>query len=267
MTWAWPEPVEALRTATETLVLAALIYAFIRFLQETRGSAVLKGLVVVVATAGFAFFALVVNFELARLRWIAERGFGGLVFALIVVFQPEIRQALVSLGESPVLRGFVRRQRRTLAEEIVEAAFTLSMRGLGAIILVESGDRLGGLAEGATKVDARLSAALLVSIFQKDAPLHDGAVLVRGDRIVAAGCLLPLSENPNLSQALGTRHRAALGATEESDALAIVVSEETRRVSVARRGALELGLSPARLRERLEAPAVEPATEPAETAA
>jgi diadenylate cyclase len=263
----WTVP-EMLRAAAETLVLATLIYAFIRFLQETRGSAVLKGLVVVAAIVIFAFVALVQTLELERLRWIADRGFGAVVFGLIVVFQPEIRQAVANLGESSIVRGFVRRQRQTLAEEIVEAAFALSLRGLGAIILVERGDRLGGLAEGAVSVDAKLSAPLLISIFQKDTPLHDGAVLVRGDRVVAAGCLLPLSENPNLAQTLGTRHRAALGATEESDALAIVVSEETRRVSAAERGALELGVSPARLRERLDVPVVDAAeASPAEAAA
>jgi diadenylate cyclase len=254
---------DALRTAAETLVLAVVIYAFIRFLQETRGSAVLKGLVVVVVSVVVVFVALVQTLELERLRWLAERGFGGLVFALIVVFQPEIRQALVSLGESPLVRGLARGRRQTRAEEIVEAAFALAARGFGALILVERDDGLGGLAEGAVRLDASLSSALLATVFHKDTPLHDGAVLVRGDRIVAAGCLLPLSGNPNLAQTLGTRHRAALGATEESDAIAVVVSEETRRVSVARRGALELGVTPARLRELLEGPAADEVPEPA----
>jgi len=173
------------------------------------------------------------------------------------------------------VRGLTRRARQTDAEALVEASFSLSLRGLGALILVERGDGLGAFAEGAVRVDAALTAPLLVTVFHKDTPLHDGAVLVRGDRIAAAGCLLPLSENPNLAQTLGTRHRAALGATEESDALAIVVSEETRRVSVARRGALELGVTPARLRELLssgaagpdDAPAAAPAPDPRGAAA
>jgi diadenylate cyclase len=249
-----PRLIENLRFGTEVLVLAILIYAFIRFLQETRGSAVLKGFVVVVIGVVVGFVLLVQTLDLTRLRWLAERGFGALVFALIVVFQAEIRQALVSLGESPWIRRFVGRGRATRVDAIVEAAFALSLRGAGAIIVVERGDGLAAMAESGVRVDAELSAPLLLTIFQKDTPLHDGAVLVRGDRIVAAGCLLPLSDNPNVAQALGTRHRAAMGATEESDALAVVVSEETRRVSVARRGALELGVTPARLREIVAGP-------------
>ncbi len=254
MNWTWAE---ISRTAAETFVVALVIYAFIRFLQETRGSAVLKGLVLVVVAVFLVFVGLVQTLELERLRWIAERGFGGLVFALIVVFQPEIRQALVTLGESSLVRGFARARRQTRSEEIVEAAFALSERGFGALMLIEREDGLGGFAESGVRLDAALTAPLLASLFFKDAPLHDGAVLIRGDRVVAAGCLLPLSEKPNLELSLGTRHRAALGATEESDALAVVVSEETRRVSVARRGALELGVSRARLRRLLDGGSVE----------
>jgi diadenylate cyclase len=123
----------------------------------------------------------------------------------------------------------------------------LSRRGFGGLIVVERNIGIGGFTEGATLVDAQLSAALLVTLFFKDAPLHDGAVLVRGSRIVAAGALLPLSENPNLPPRLGTRHRAAVGATEENDAIAIVVSEETRRITVVRRGRIEEGVSAERL--------------------
>jgi len=254
---------DGLRTAVEVIVLAGAIYAFIRFLQETRGSGVLKGLVLVVAIGVVGFAVLVQFAQLERLKWLAERGLAGLIFALVVVFQPEIRQALVSLGDSALLRGFTRRQRATLADEIAEAAFALAMRGMGALILIERGDGLAGFTEGAVKIDAVLSSPLLVTLFQKDTPLHDGAVLVRGDRVVAAGCLLPLSDNPNLAQTLGTRHRAALGATEESDAVAVVVSEETRRVSIAVRGALEADVTPERLRAALEAsPGDEPADAP-----
>ncbi len=253
----WPE---ILRTCVEILVLATIIYAFIRFLQETRGSAVLKGFIVVVVVFVFGFVTLVQTADLERLAWIADQGLLLFLFGLVVVFQPELRQALVSLGESPFIRGFARRQRQSVTEELVQAAARLSRAGLGAIILVERADGIGGFAEGAgaVMVDAQLSSPLLITIFSKDTPLHDGATLIRGARIIAAGCLLPLSENPNLSQTLGTRHRAALGAAEESDALAIVVSEETRRISVAQRGQLEVGVTLDRLREVLELPPPEP---------
>jgi diadenylate cyclase len=245
---------DILRTSAEVVILGMVIYAFFRFLQQTRGSAVLKGFVVVVVLFILGFMTLVRTAGLERLKWIADRGLQFILVGLIIVFQPELRQALVSLGESRIVRAFAKRHRRSVTEELVQAAGKLSRAGLGAIILVERGDGIAGYAEGATKIDADLSAALLVTIFTRDTPLHDGATLVRGNRIVAAGCLLPLSQNPNLSQALGTRHRAALGAAEESDCLAMVVSEETRRISIAQRGQLELGVSLDRLREVLDVP-------------
>jgi diadenylate cyclase len=254
---------EVLRTCAEVVILGMVIYAFIRFLQQTRGSAVLKGFVIVVVLFVVGFVTLVRTAGLERLKWIADRGLQFVVFGLIVVFQPELRQALVSLGESRVIRAFSKRHRRSVTEELVQAAAKLSRAGLGAIILVERGDGIAGYAEGATKLDAELSASLLLTIFSRETPLHDGATIVRGDRIVAAGCLLPLSENPNLSQTLGTRHRAALGAAEESDCLAIVVSEETRRISVAQRGQLEVGVTLDRLREVLEVPPPPEVEEPA----
>jgi diadenylate cyclase len=249
MNWA-----EVARTIAEVVILAMIIYAFIRFLQQTRGSAVLKGFVIVVVLFIFGFVTLVRYAGLERLRWFADRGLPFILFGLIIVFQPELRQALVSLGESPIVRAFSKRQRRTVTEELVQAAAKLARGGIGAIILVERGDGIAGYAEGATKLDAELSASLLLTIFSPNTPLHDGATIVRANRVVAAGCLLPLSENPNLSQSLGTRHRAALGAAEESDCLAIVVSEETRRISVAQRGQLEVGVTLDRLREVLEVP-------------
>lgn len=245
---------DTLRTCAEVVILAMVIYAFIRFLQQTRGSAVLKGFVIVVVVFLIGFVTLVRSAGLERLKWIADRGLQFILLGLIVVFQPELRQALVTLGESRVIRAFSRGNRRSVTEELVQAAARLSRNGIGAIILVERGDGIAGYTEGATKLDAELSSSLLLTIFSRDTPLHDGATIVRGDRIVAAGCLLPLSENPNLSQSMGTRHRAALGAAEESDCLAIVVSEETRRISVAQRGQLEVGVTLDRLREVLEVP-------------
>jgi diadenylate cyclase len=253
--------VDVLRTSAEVVILAIIIYAFIRFLQQTRGSAVLKGFVIVVVTFIVGFMTLVRTAGLERLGWIADRGLQFILLGLIVVFQPELRQALVSLGESKLIRAFSKGNRRSVTEELVQAAAKLSRSGLGAIILVERGDGIAGYTEGATKLDAELSASLLLTIFSRDTPLHDGATIVRGSRIVAAGCLLPLSENPNLSQTMGTRHRAALGAAEESDCLAIVVSEETRRISLAQRGQLEVGVTLDRLREVLEVPPPPPPEE------
>jgi diadenylate cyclase len=238
-----------LKLVLEVLLAAALIHTFIRFLRDTRGSGVMRGFMLAVLLLGTLFFVVVDLLGLEHLAWVADQGLPLLLITLVVVFQPEIRQVLVRLGENRLLRrvGGTAASDTAAATEIVQAVERLSRRGFGGLIVVERNIGIGGFTEGATLVDAQLSAALLVTLFFKDAPLHDGAVLVRGSRIVAAGALLPLSENPNLPPRLGTRHRAAVGATEENDAIAIVVSEETRRITVVRRGRIEEGVSAERL--------------------
>lgn len=247
--------VDLLKTAIEVSILSVVIYAFIRFLQETRGSGVLKGFIFAVVVFLVGGLSLAKALDLGRIQWIADRGMTFVVIGLLIVFQPELRQALVSLGDSGFW-GSLSRGPKESTEELVGAVGRLSEKGLGAIIVVEGGDGLAGLMEGpaAVRLDAAVSAALLVSLFAKDSPLHDGAVLLRDGRLAAAGCVLPLSENAKVARSLGTRHRAALGVTEDSDALAIVVSEETRRVSVARRGRLETDVSVERLRALLVLP-------------
>ncbi|MSR74305.1 MAG: TIGR00159 family protein [Planctomycetes bacterium] len=248
-----------LKLALEVVVVAALVYAFIRFLQDTRGSGVMRGFVLALLIMGALFLTVVKLLGLEHLAYIADQGLPLLLITLVVVFQPEIRQALVRLGESRLLRrsSSQRRDRVGVAAEVSQAAERLARRGLGGLILIERSTGIAGFAEGATRLDALVSAALLVSIFSKDAPLHDGAVIVRGERIVAAGCLLPLSENPNLPRALGTRHRAAVGATEETDAIAVVISEETQRIALVLRGRIEEDVTPERLRKVLETEGLE----------
>ena len=241
------------RVVLEVILLAAAIYAFIRFLQETRGSGVFRGFVLMTIFVVFGFLVLVNTLDLIHLAYIAEQGLQIILISLVVLFQPELRQAMVKIGESRIIRGLTREiSIRSTAQEIRRAAERLSRRKLGAIIVVERTVGIQGFTEGGVRMDAIISTPLLVSIFYEGTPLHDGAVVIRGSRIVAAGCVLPLSENPNLSKSLGTRHRAALGITEESDAIAIVVSEETARISVARGGELEVGVEPERLEEILE---------------
>lgn len=255
---------DMVRWGVETTIFAVAIYAFIRFLQETQGSAVLKGFVVffVFLLVGVFIFAGVLDLD--RLSYVANQGLSVLLIGLVVIFQPELRQAFVKLGDSRLLQMLQRQtgDRRDVSEEIVQACQRCAHRGLGALIVVERRIGIAAFTEGGVKMESLLSAPLLVSIFFKDTPLHDGAVIVRGRRIVAAGCVLPLSENQNLSKALGTRHRAAIGATEENDAIAIVVSEETQKISVAVRGRLEQGVSPERLHEILAAEMEEAPEEP-----
>jgi len=171
-----------------------------------------------------------------------------------VLFQADIRRALAHFGRAPFFKYFERvTSANESIEDLVVAASTLAARRIGAIIVIERQIGLRNYIEGGIPLDATITYDLLATIFQPGSPLHDGAVIVQGDRIAAAACFLPLSINPKVSRELGTRHRAALGITEENDAIAIVVSEETGAITVALAGALERGLTPERLRDRLRA--------------
>jgi diadenylate cyclase len=173
-------------------------------------------------------------------------------FAVLVIFQPELRQALAHLGQSPVSRFLVRRLGVTeVAEEIEEAVERLSRSGTGAIIAIEHEMGLGEYVESGSPMQARVSADLLQTVFTPYSPLHDGAVIIRGDTIVGAGCILPLTQRPLPDRSLGTRHRAALGLSEETDAIVIIVSEETARISVAQGGRLLKGVSASQVRDLL----------------
>ena len=245
-------PADMVRTGVEVLILAALIYAFFRFLQATRGSAVLKGFIMLLVAVAVGFVTIVDQLGLYHLRHLAEGRITIVIMSLVVLFQPELRQALVKLGENRLMRRLGRTAPdESVIDEVVLAARRMARSSTGAIIVLERSAGIAAFTERGTELDARVSATLLLAIFHKNAPLHDGAVLIRDGRIAAAGCLLPLSENDTLSKTLGTRHRAGLGITEESDAVAVIVSEETGRISVARDGQLELNISSERLQEIL----------------
>jgi diadenylate cyclase len=168
--------------------------------------------------------------------------------ALLIVFQPELRAALAHLGQTPVSRLLHRMEASEVADEIADAVDRLGRSGMGAIIAIEREVPLGDYAQSGSSMQAKVSADLLTTIFTPYTPLHDGAVIVRGDTIIGAGCILPLSQASFADRSLGTRHRAALGLSEESDAIVLVVSEETSTVSVAREGRLYRGISAADLR-------------------
>jgi diadenylate cyclase len=192
-------------------------------------------------------------FDLATVNWAIRNLATYVVFAIIVLFQADIRRALTHFGRAQFFQYFERSSSddETL-EELVVAATTLAARRIGAIIAIERQIGLRNYIEAGIPLDATVTYDLLTSIFQPTSPLHDGAVIVQGNRIAAAACFLPLSVNPRVGRELGTRHRAALGLTEENDAVAIVVSEETGAISLAIAGSLERGLEAAMLRRRLE---------------
>lgn len=235
----------------EVVVFAIGIYAVLRFLRETRGSGVVRGLIIILLGVMIAFTVLTSVLELQRLHLVFQHARDLTVLGLIIVFQPEIRRAIVHLGDSPVFGRLFRREVKTL-QRLLRSVARLSKERIGALIAIEREGSLANLAETGIQVDAELNSYLIEAIFYPGGALHDGALLLRGDRIVAASCLLPLSQNPAIDKRLGTRHRAAVGLSEESDALAIIVSEETGKISAAVGGRLEFDLTLEALEDLIE---------------
>src|SRR5256886_11823980 len=223
-----------------------IVYALLKLVRGTRAAPMAAGLAIILLLYGLA-----VQQELATLEFVLRGGLLYIGVAIIVLFQSEIRQALTSFGNS-VRMPFTRRHRGQFGEgvydEIVLAATTLASTKTGALIVIERGVNLRNVIEGGVKMDAELSYDLLVTIFNPTTPLHDGAVVIRGHRAAAAACFLPLTLNPMLSKDLGTRHRAAIGITEDTDAVAVVVSEETGLISFVQAGQIRRGLDGTRLR-------------------
>ena len=229
----------------DIVLVAILIYQFLVLVRGTRAAPMLVG----VATLGLAFYFARLG-DLRTLNWLLSTLLPFAVFALIVVFQSEIRHALANLGS----RISLMRSSSSVADvydDIVLAANLFSQNQTGALIVIEREIGLRTYIESGVSLDARLSYDLMATIFRPSAPLHDGAVIVQRDRIAAAACFLPLSMNPVLSTQLGTRHRAAIGITEETDAVAVIISEETGMISMAVAGSIERELTVERLRERL----------------
>jgi diadenylate cyclase len=231
--------------ALDIVLVALLIYQLLAMIRGTRAAPMLAGLTVVAVALYLARTE-----KLATLNWVVSRVLPYIVFALIVVFQSEIRHLLADLGRRlTFLRGSVADS--DAYDDIVLAANLFSQHQTGALIVIEREIGLRTHIESGVPLDARLSYDLLATIFRPSAPLHDGAVIVQKDRIAAAACFLPLSMNPLLSTQLGTRHRAGIGITEETDAIAVICSEETGAISLAIGGQIERDLTVDQLRERL----------------
>jgi diadenylate cyclase len=231
----------------DIVVVSILIYEVLKLIRGTRA-----------VQMGFGGGVLVALFYISRwghletVNWLIRNLAGYMVFAAIVLFQSDIRRALAHFGRTPFFRYFAKAESaEESVEEMVVAASMLSSQRVGAIVAVERQIGLRNYIEGGIPLDAVLTYDLLLSIFQLASPLHDGAVIVQDDRVAAAACFLPLTVNPRLSKELGSRHRAAIGLTEENDAIAIVVSEETGSISVVFDGQIERGLTADALRARL----------------
>lgn len=242
--------------AAEIVILSFIIYQVMIWIKSTRAWTLLKGFAVVLVLLAVAAF-----FHMNTILWIAENFFSLGITALIIVFQPELRRALEQLGEKNILTTIVpfdnsrktdeRITDRTISE-LVKACFEMGRVRTGALIVIEQSVSLQEYDRTGIGLDSAVSSQLILNIFEKNTPLHDGAVILSGNRIRSATCYLPLSDNRNLSKELGTRHRAAVGVSEVSDSLTIVVSEETGAVSVARNGRLIRNLNQDQLREQLK---------------
>lgn len=238
----------------DIIIVTYVIYKMLVFIRETRTVHLLKGIVMflIVMQVSYAFNLHTVYYILSN---VFQLGF----IAVLIVFQPELRRALEQLGKTSVGKGkwfnFDERsetaERGAVISEVVRSCQQMSNSKIGALIVFEDEDKVSDIIETGIPLDAEISSELLVNIFIPKTPLHDGAVVIRGNKIAAAACFLPLSQDPTLSKELGTRHRAGLGISETSDAFVVIVSEETGNISVAHKGELKVNLTPDALTKRL----------------
>lgn len=228
-------------------IVSILIYEFLKLIRGTRAAQMAAGSLLIVGLFYVSRLA-----PLQTVNWLIRNMLVYVVFAAVVIFQSDIRRALAHFGQAPFFRYFNRQEADAeTIEELVVASTMLSTHKIGAIIAVEREIGLRNYIESGIPIDAILTYDLLAAIFQPGSPLHDGAAIVQENRIAAAACFLPLTVNPRISRQLGTRHRAAIGLTEEGDAVAIVVSEETGKISLAMNGQIDRALTPDELRARL----------------
>lgn len=240
----------------EIIIISFLVYQILMWIRNTRAWSLLKGVVVILG-----FLLLSVIFQFSTILWIAEKVFSLAVIAIVVVLQPELRRALEKLGQQKIVAPFLpfengkesegRFSDRTV-NEIVKACTVMGKAKTGALIVIERDTALGEYERTGIEIDAVVSNQLLINIFEHNTPLHDGAVIVRGNRVTSATCYLPLSDSMSLSKELGTRHRAGVGISEVTDSVTVIVSEETGRISVAKDGKLQRNLDADQLRNELE---------------
>lgn len=239
----------------EITIIAIMLYELMIWIKNTRAWMLLKGIIILLS-----FVLLATVFNLTTILWIADKTFNVGVIAAIIVFQPELRKALEQLGRKNIINSiFTFDDTKNINEkfsdhtisEIIKAVYELAKHKTGALIVIENEMRLSEYERTGIEIDARISNQLLINIFEHNTPLHDGAIIIRGNRVVSATCYLPLSDNMELSKELGTRHRAGVGVSEATDSTTIIVSEETGKVSVAKGGILLRNLDGDQLKSEL----------------
>jgi len=236
------------RDAIDVAIVGLFFFLLLSLIRESRSQVALRGLMLVLGTT-FVLYLVTIFVELRAMRWLFEQLGIVLIMMYLIVFQAEFKKALTEYGRLPIFRALFRQESASL-EEVIRAAMRLSEKRLGALICLQRRTTLRPYIETGTIIDGKVSVEMLRTIFALYTPLHDGAVIVRNNRIAAAGCLLPLSDQ-NLSMELGTRHRAAIGLSEETDAVVVVVSEETGIVSLAHDGVIERPETPESLKRKL----------------
>lgn len=239
------------RDVIDIVLVAAAFYCLFLMLRGTRSSVALRGLITVLV-GSFIIYALASVFDLTAMKEVFRNLWVAVLLLFIIVFQHDFRRSLTLVGQLRIFRRLFSQSGRYL-DEVLEAARLMARRRIGGLLVFERRNNLRVFAETGTPIDASITAELLRTIFTAYTPLHDGAVILRDERVLAAGCILPLTADPGVGQELGTRHRAALGLSEETDAIVVVVSEETGIISVAKEGKLRRGLTVEELRETLVA--------------
>lgn len=245
---AWLEILPGiLRTLCEIAILTVLIYSALNFLRGTRSATVLAGFIIVALMLSFLSQAL----QLEVIEWILTKMWALAALGVLVIFQPEIRRAFAEIGSSQARIRSTSRLERQRIDIVVNSVMYLASHRIGALIALERDIGMRGICETGTRINAPLTRELLTTFFFPDTPLHDGGVIIKAGTILAAGCIFPLTRDPDMSKSLGTRHRAGVGLTEETDAVVIIVSEESGAVSLAYKGRLVRGLNRQRLERHL----------------
>ena len=251
----------------EILLIAFLMYHILVWVKNTRAWSLLKGIIVIAV-----FILRAAYFQMNTIMWIVQNAFGVAVTAVVVILQPELRKALEELGQKNIISSIIPFETYRTSEEgrfsdktineITKACVEMGKVKTGALIVIEQNQSLSEYERTGIDVDGIVTSQLLINIFEKNTPLHDGAVIIRGNRVTSATCYLPLSDNMALSKDLGTRHRAGVGISEATDSMTVIVSEETGKISVAYKGELERSLDGDRLKERLKSIQNKPEEEP-----
>jgi diadenylate cyclase len=234
----------------EITIIALVVYMVLRTLHGTRGEGVFKGLVFVLTIVAISVSLVISYLELEQVDFLLKGFLTTPVLALIILFQPELRRALIQVGKTPLARTLLKGEEAVI-EQVAEAAMQLSKHEIGALIAFQRDVGLEDFIEGGTRVDSDVTSMLLMTIFWPDTPLSDGGVVIQNLRVAAAGCIFPLSENASIDRRLGTRHRAAIGLTEDTDAVCVIVSEETGIVSLSVGGQIIRSLDKEQLVKRL----------------